>query len=81
MTVEQVGDLADGLEVTARGRTLVLDETHAEAVGGGVFVSFRIAGTDVVPHVRFTEGQLASLTWEELSVVLRHVAVHAAFGS
>jgi hypothetical protein len=81
MTIEQVACLADGLSVSARGQTLVLDGTRAEAAGGSVEVSFRIAGTDFVPRVHFTELQLATLTWEELATVLRHVAVHATFGS
>ena len=81
MTLEQVECLADGLSVSARGHTLVLDGTRAHEAGGGVDVSFHIAGTDFVPSVHFTRRQLAALTWEELSTVLRHVAVHAAFGS
>ncbi|HTM26954.1 MAG TPA: hypothetical protein VL225_17275 [Vicinamibacterales bacterium] len=80
MTVQQLEHLADGLSVFACGRTLVLDRTRVRPVAGGHDVSFVIAGTDLAPRIHLSRGQLSTGSWDEMSVLLRHVAARVVCG-
>jgi hypothetical protein len=80
MTVQQIECLADGLSVLACGQTLVLDRTRVRPAGAGHDVSFVIAGTGLAPRVRFSPAQLSTSTWEEIAVILRHVASRVVCG-
>jgi hypothetical protein len=80
MTVQQLEHLGDGLSVSACGRTLVLDRTRVRPSAGGHDVSFVIAGTDLAPRIHLSRGQLSIGSWDEMSVLLRHVAARVACG-
>ena len=80
MTIQQLEYLADGLSVSACGRTLVFDRTRVRKSSTGHDVSFLIAGTDLAPRVHLAVGRLSSSTWEEMSAMLRHVATRVACG-
>ena len=80
MTVEQLEYLADGLSVTACGQTLVVDRTRVRATRSGHNVSFVIAGTGMAPRVHIGPNQLAAASWEEMSLVLRHLVTRLACG-
>ena len=80
MTIQQLEHLADGLSVSACGRTLVLDRTRVLAAPAGHDVSFLIAGTELVPRIHLLPDQLATSTWEEMSALLRRVAARVVCG-
>jgi hypothetical protein len=80
MTVQQLEHLADGLSVSACGRTLVIERTRVRRVAAGHDVSFLIAGTDLAPRIHLGRDQLSSSTWEEMSAALRLVAARVACG-
>jgi len=78
MTIEQLALLSDGLTVSLCGDARVLDRMRVVQEAEGVDLSFRIAGTDLVPRLHLSQRRLASSSWEEMATLLRHVAVHAA---
>jgi hypothetical protein len=78
MTIEQLETLADGLTVSACGRTLVVDRMRVQAAKSGHDVHFIVAGTDLAPRVHLAANQLANSSWEQMSNVLRHVVARLA---
>ena len=73
MTVQQLEYLADGLSVSACGRTLVLDRTRVNVRRDGHDVAFIIAGTGLAPRLHLRANQLASASWEDLSTALQRM--------
>jgi hypothetical protein len=73
MTIEQLEYLADGLSVSACGRTFVVDRTRVRAANAGHDVAFVVAGTGLAPRLHLAANRLASASWEEMSATLRHV--------
>ena len=73
MTVQQLECLADGLSVFACGQTLVLDRTRVRARRDGHDVAFIIAGTRLAPRLHLRPNQLASASWEDLSIALQRI--------
>ena len=80
MTAQQLEHLADGLSVSACGQTLVVDRTRVRRAASGHNVSFTIAGTDLAPRVHLAHNRLAAASWEEMSVLLRHLVTRVACG-
>jgi hypothetical protein len=80
MTVQQLEHLADGLSVFACGQVLVIDRMRVRPTGSGHDLSFVVAGTGLAPRVHLSRGQLSTSTWEEMSLVLRHVTTRVACG-
>ena len=78
MTIEQLESLADGLTVSACGRTFVVDRMRVRPVTSGHDVNFIVAGTDLAPRVHLAANQLANASWEEMSKVLQHLVARVA---
>ena len=78
MTVEQLEDLGDGFSVFACGQTFVLDRTRVRSAKAGHSVSFLVAGTDLVPRVHLSATQLASISSDQMSQVLRRLVTRLA---
>ena len=78
MTIDQLVPLTNGLSVSACSQILALDRARVTGLaGGGIDMSFRIAGTDYAPRVRLTRQMLATISFDELVRILRRVAASA----
>ena len=78
MTIEQLECLADGLSVSACGRTFVVDRMRVRPTTTGHDLAFVVAGTDLAPRVHLAPNRLASASWEEMSDMLRHLVARVA---
>jgi hypothetical protein len=78
MTIEQLETLADGLTVSACGRTFVVDRMRVRPAKSGHDINFIVAGTGLAPRVHLAPNQLAATSWEQMSNVLRHVVARLA---
>jgi hypothetical protein len=77
MKIEDLVPLTNGLSVSACGQTLVCDRARVAAVAGGVDVKFLIAGTDVVPRLRFKEEGVLRATADDVARIIRQVVRRA----
>lgn len=78
MTIEQLEHLGDGFSVFACGQTFVLDRTRVRSAKAGHSVSFLVAGTDLAPRVHLSAQQLAGISAEQMSGVLRRLVTRLA---
>jgi hypothetical protein len=74
MKVEELVPLTNGLSVMAGPNTFVCDRARVREIpDDGIDLKFLIAGTDIVPRLRFQRDRFARATADEITRMVRRV--------